>query len=87
MKHWELEINGEHIRAAWNEAATFNLQSRSYNGLWGDYRCFTVYGIESEQEALECVLEMIQEELKEDKDLWEYLEENPAEMEDAIIEL
>jgi hypothetical protein len=87
MKQWELEVEGEKIRAEWNEAATFNMQSRSYNGQWVDYHCFTVYGIESEQAALECVLEMIQEELKEDKDLWEYLEENPAEMEDAIIVL
>jgi hypothetical protein len=30
---------------------------------------------------------MLQEELKEDKDLREYLQENPAEMEDAIIVL
>jgi hypothetical protein len=56
MKHWELEVEGEQIRAEWNEAATFNMQSRSYNGQWVDYHCFTVYGIESEQAALECCI-------------------------------
>ena len=66
MKHWELEIHGEHIRAEWNEAATFNMQRRDFVGNWVDYHCFTVYGIESEQEALECVLEMIQEQLSEE---------------------
>ena len=74
MKHWELEIEGEHIRAEWNESATFNMQSRSYNGQWVDYHCFTVYGIESEQEALECVLEMIQEEIERDEKRAEGLE-------------
>jgi hypothetical protein len=84
MKHWELKVLESHIRAEWNESATFNMQCRTHDGQWSDYHCFTVYGIESAQEALECVLEMLQEELKEDKDLWEYLEENPAEREDAI---
>lgn len=84
MKHWELKVLESHIRAEWNESATFNMQCRTHDGQWSDYHCFTVYGIESEQEALECVLEMLQEELKEDKDLKKYLQENPAEMEDAI---
>jgi hypothetical protein len=87
MKHWELKVLESHIRAEWNESATFNMQCRTHDGQWSDYHCFTVYGIESAQEALECVLEMLQEELKEDKDLREYLQENPAEMEDAIIVL
>ena len=87
MKHWELVVEGEHIRAEWNELATFNMQCRAHDGQWRDYHCFTVYGIESAQAALECVLEMLQEELKEDKYLWEYLEENPAEMQDSIIVL
>ena len=84
MKHWELKVLDSHLRAEWNEAATFNMQSRSYNGQWHDYHCFTVYGIKSEQEALECILDGIKEELKEDESLWEYLEENPAEMQDSI---
>ncbi len=70
MKHWELEINGEHIRAEWNEAATFNMQS-PIGGQWVDYHCFTVYGIESEQEALEYIMQEIQEQLEEDTSLWE----------------
>ena len=85
MKHWEFKVLDSHIRAEWNESATFNMQCSSLvEGQWIDYHCFTVYGIESEHEALECVLAGIKEELKEDEDLWEYLEENPAEMEDAI---
>ena len=68
MKHWELEIAGEHIRAEWNGAATFNMQM-PVGGQWVDYHCFTVYGIETDQEALECVLEMLQEELEEGQTL------------------
>ena len=65
MKHWELEVEGQHIRAEWNEAATFNMQL-PVGGQWVDYHCFTVYGIDSEQEALECVMETIQEQLSEE---------------------
>ena len=65
MKHWEIEIEGQHIRAQWNESATFNMQL-PVGGQWVDYHCFTVYGIESDQEALECVMEMIQEQLNEE---------------------
>jgi hypothetical protein len=88
MKHWELKVLEKQIRAEWNEAATFNMQCLwIHDGQWYDYHCFTVYGIESEHEALECILEGIRDELREDKDLWEHLEENPAEMEEAIIVL
>jgi len=65
MKHWEIELEGQHIRAEWNEAATFNMQL-PVGGQWVDYHCFTVYGIDSEQEALECVMEMIQEQLSDE---------------------
>ena len=65
MKHWEIEVEGQHIRAEWNEAATFIMQL-PVGGQWVDYHCFTVYGIESEQEAIECVMEMIQEQLSEE---------------------
>jgi hypothetical protein len=85
MKHWELKVLERHMRAEWNEAATFNMQCCGRDGQWHDYHCFTVYGIKSEQEALECILDGIKEELKEDESLWEYLEENPAEMQDSII--
>ena len=84
MKHWEFNVIGTHLRAEWNESATFNMQSRSYDGQWVDYHCFTVYCIKSEHAALECVLEGIEEELKGDESLWEYLEENPSEMKEAI---
>ena len=65
MKHWELEIEGQHIRAEWNESATFNMQ-QPVGGHWVDYHWWTVYGVESDQEALECVMEMIQEHLSEE---------------------
>jgi hypothetical protein len=86
MKYWEFKLVGTHIRAEWNEQATFNMQW-IWDGRWVDYHCFTVYGIKSEQEALAHILEALEEELKEDERLWEYLQENPAEMEDAIIVL
>ena len=59
MKHWELEHNGEHIRIEWNESATFNLQT-PIGGEWVDYHCFTCYGIDTEQEALEHAYEMLE---------------------------
>ena len=65
MKHWEIELEGQHIRAEWNESATFNMQL-PVGGHWVDYHCFTVYGIESEQEALDCVMETIQEQLSDE---------------------
>ena len=52
MKYWEVEHNGECIRIEWNESATFNLQTR-INDQWVDYECFTCYGLDTEQEALE----------------------------------
>ena len=56
MKYWELAHAGDHIRARWNEGATFNLQC-PVGGHWVDYKCFTVYGIDTEQEALETINE------------------------------
>ena len=62
MKHWELEhpLAGL-IRREWNELATFNLQYL-VDGQWKDYHCFTVYGIESEQEALKIARRELDEE-------------------------
>jgi hypothetical protein len=60
MKHWELEHNGDYIRIEWNESATFNLQM-PIGGEWVDYHCFTCYGIETEQEALECAYDVLNE--------------------------
>ena len=85
MKHWEFLVVDKHLHAEWNESATFNMQCRTHDGQWSDYHCFTVYGIKSEQEALDCILERIKEELKASEDLWAYLEENPDEMEGAVI--
>ena len=70
MKHWEFELNDERIRAEWNGAATFNMQM-PVGGQWVDYHCFTVYGIESEQEALEFIMKEIEEQLEEDESLWQ----------------
>ena len=58
MKHWELEHAGELIRIEWNNAATFNLQT-PIGGQWVDYHCFTCYGIDSDQEALEHAFEVL----------------------------
>ena len=60
MKHWEIEHNGEHIRIEWNESATFNLQA-PMGGKWVDYHCFTCYGIDTEQDALENAMEILNE--------------------------
>jgi hypothetical protein len=58
MKHWEIEHAGELIRIEWNNAATFNLQT-PVGGQWVDYHCFTCYGIDSDQEALEHAFEVL----------------------------
>ena len=58
MKQWELEHDGEYIRIQWNEAATFNLQT-PVGGQWVDAHCFTCYGIDSDQEALEHAFEVL----------------------------
>jgi len=61
MKHWQTidPTTGEEIRIEWNEGATFNLQT-VIGGQWVDYHCFTCYNIETEQEALECALEVVE---------------------------
>ena len=63
MKYWEIEHNGEHIRIEWNERTEFNLQEITFlvsvGGQWVDYHCFTCYGIETEQEALEHAMEVL----------------------------
>ena len=58
LKYWEVEHNGDHLRIEWNESATFNLQT-PIGGQWVDYDCFTCYGIESEQAALEHAMEYL----------------------------
>ena len=60
MKYFYTEHYDEEIRIEWNESATFNLQM-PVGGEWVDYHCFTCYGIESEQEALEHAMEVILE--------------------------
>jgi hypothetical protein len=60
MTYFELEHNGEHIRVEWNGKANFNLQT-SVGGSWVDYHCFTNYEVETEQEALECAWDHLNE--------------------------
>jgi hypothetical protein len=61
MHHWEHETaNGDHIRIEWNGAATFNLQT-PIGGEWVDYECFTIYGIDNPQTALEFAIDHIDE--------------------------
>ena len=60
MKHWEVEhALAGHVRIEWNESATFNLQT-PIGGEWVDYHCFTCYGIDTEQEALEQAYEILE---------------------------
>jgi len=61
MKHWEVEHNDQHLRIQWNESATFNLQT-PIGGQWVDYHCFTCYDINSDQEALEHAMEILEQE-------------------------
>ena len=65
MKYWITEHYGNEIRIEWNESATFNLQM-PVGGEWVDYHCFTCYGIESELEALEHALEVLEESEQEE---------------------
>ena len=60
MTHWEIEHDGEHLRIEWNNSETFNFQY-PIGGQWVDYHCFTCYGIETEQEAIECAIEVLNE--------------------------
>jgi len=60
MTHWELEHNGEYLRIEWNNSATFNFQC-PVGGVWADYHCFTCYGIDTEYEALEYAIEVLNE--------------------------
>tara|TARA_Y100000114_G_C11680652_1_gene288435 strand:- start:180 stop:458 length:279 start_codon:yes stop_codon:yes gene_type:complete len=62
MKHWEVVDDfGDSIRIEWNESATFNIQEPK-GGEWVDYHCFTHYGIDNENDALEIALEHLAEE-------------------------
>ena len=65
MKYWLTEHYGNEIRIEWNESATFNLQM-PVGGEWVDYHCFTCYGIESELEALQHALEVLEESEQEE---------------------
>jgi len=64
MKHWEVEYEGNHIRIEWNGSATFNFQT-PIQGQWVDYYCFTCYGIDSDQEALEHAMQVLEDEYVE----------------------
>jgi len=61
MKYWEVEHNEQHLRIEWNGTSNFNLQT-PIGGQWVDYHCFTCYGIDSEQEALEHAMEVLEQE-------------------------
>jgi len=61
MKYWEVEHNEQHLRIEWNGTSNFNLQT-PIQGQWVDYYCFTCYGIDNEQEALEHAMEVLGQE-------------------------
>ena len=67
MRHWEVVDDfGDSIRIEWNESATFNFQPPR-QGEWVDYHCFTHYGIDNENDALEIALEVLAEEVQDIK--------------------
>ena len=67
MRHWEVVDDfGDSIRIEWNESATFNFQT-PIQGEWVDYHCFTHYGIDNENDALEIALEVLAEEVQDIK--------------------
>ena len=71
MKYWIIEDSvGDLIRIEWNELATFNLQSH-ISGEWVDFHCFTCYGIDTEQKALEHAQEVLENENVRGTDAWE----------------
>ena len=61
MKHWEVEHNEQHLRIEWNGTSNLNWQA-PIGGQWVDYHCFTCYGIDSDQEALEHAMEVLEQE-------------------------
>jgi hypothetical protein len=69
MKYWQTicPITDAEIRIEWNESDIFNLQT-VIAGQWVTYHCQALtYNIETEQEALECALEVVK--LEAEKDL------------------
>ena len=60
MKHWEVEHNEQHLRIEWNGTSNFNLQA-PIGGQWVDYHCFTCYGIDSDDEAINHAFDVITE--------------------------
>ena len=60
MKHWEVEHNGQHLRIEWSGTSNFNLQT-PIGGQWVDYHCFTCYGIDSDDEAINHAFDVITE--------------------------
>ena len=70
MQYWIVEDSvGDLVRITWNESATFNLQT-SIGGQWVDFHCFTCYGIDTKQEALEHAQEILENCNKEGTDDW-----------------
>jgi len=64
MQYFELEMHGDYLRVEWNGKASFNIQE-PVGGQWVDFDCFTCYGIENAQDALDCAYEWINENIFE----------------------
>ena len=59
MKYWEIESERHgHVRIAWNEAATVNLQT-PVGGEWVDFHCFTNYGLETGTDVIASAIEVM----------------------------
>lgn len=64
MEYFELEMQGEYLRVEWNGKGTFNIQF-PIGGQWVDCECFTNYEVDTTQEALECAVEWINQNIFE----------------------
>ena len=67
MQYWIIDDDARDlVRILWNGASLFNLQSH-ISGEWVDFHCFTCYGIDTEQKALEHAQKILNE---QDTLLW-----------------
>ena len=69
MKYWEIDSDQYgHIRIEWNGYSNFNLQAPiikrrpfcdPHIAEWVDFHCFTCYGIQSDEQALDAAYEVL----------------------------
>ena len=67
MKYWEIDSDQYgYIRIEWNGYSNFNCKLqlpsvvlRSARSEWVDFHCFTCYGIQSDEQALDAAYEVL----------------------------